>query len=98
MNSFSHPQDPFKGTFGSLENLADTISEVLHCPVTIEDANHRLLAYSTHEDSTDPARIATIIGRRVPEKVINSLWRDGVIPVCSPAMNLFVSHPFQRWD
>ncbi|WHY72309.1 PucR family transcriptional regulator [Fictibacillus enclensis] len=80
MNSFSHPQDPFKGTFGSLENLADTISEVLHCPVTIEDANHRLLAYSTHEDSTDPARIATIIGRRVPEKVINSLWRDGVIP------------------
>ncbi|MDN4524700.1 PucR family transcriptional regulator [Fictibacillus fluitans] len=80
MNSFSHSKDPFKGTFGSLESLADTISEVLHCPVTIEDANHRLLAYSTHEDSTDPARIATIIGRRVPEKVINSLWRDGVIP------------------
>ncbi|EIT83666.1 putative PucR family transcriptional regulator [Fictibacillus macauensis ZFHKF-1] len=73
-------EDPFKGTFGSLENLADAISEVLHCPVTIEDANHRLLAYSTHEDSTDPARIATIIGRRVPEKVINSLWKDGAIP------------------
>ncbi|MFC0186882.1 PucR family transcriptional regulator [Fictibacillus aquaticus] len=70
----------FKGTFGSLENLADRISDVLDCPVTIEDRNHRLLAYSTHEDSTDPARIATIIGRRVPEKVINSLWKDGVIP------------------
>ncbi|MFC7371647.1 PucR family transcriptional regulator [Fictibacillus iocasae] len=72
--------DYFKGTFGSLENLADRISDVLGCPVTIEDRNHRLLAYSTHEDSTDPARIATIIGRRVPEKVINSLWKDGVIP------------------
>ncbi|MCQ6264991.1 PucR family transcriptional regulator [Fictibacillus sp. WQ 8-8] len=80
MNSNPYSNNPFKGTFGSLENLADTISEVLHCPVTIEDANHRLLAYSTHENSTDPARIATIIGRRVPEKVINSLWRDGVIP------------------
>ena len=72
--------DPFKGTFGSLENLADKISDVLSCPVTIEDHNHRLLAYSTHEDGTDPARIATIIGRRVPEKVVNSLWKDGVIP------------------
>lgn len=71
--------DPFKGTFGNLENLVDKISDVLGCPVTIEDANHRLLAYSSHDDRTDPARIATIIGRRVPEKVINSLWRDGVI-------------------
>ncbi|WP_018131470.1 PucR family transcriptional regulator [Effusibacillus pohliae] len=73
-------KDPFDGTFDSLETLADTISEVLRCPVTIEDANHRLLAYSSHDTKTDPARIATIIGRRVPEKVINSLWRAGVIP------------------
>ncbi len=76
----NYQSDPFKGTFGSLENLADKISDVLSCPVTIEDQNHRLLAYSTHEDGTDPARIATIIGRRVPEKVVNSLWKDGVIP------------------
>ncbi|MGO4888538.1 PucR family transcriptional regulator [Anaerobacillus sp. MEB173] len=73
-------RDPFKGTFGSLENLVDRISDVLKCPITIEDSNHRLLAYSSHDNQTDPARVATIIGRRVPEKVINSLWRDGVIP------------------
>lgn len=72
--------DPFKGTFGNLENLVDKISDVFKCPVTIEDANHHLLAYSSHVELTDPARIATIIERRVPEKVINSLWRDGVIP------------------
>jgi len=72
--------DPFKGIFGGLENLAERISDVLECPVTIEDANHRLLAYSTHDERTDPARVATIIGRRVPEKVINSLWKEGVIP------------------
>jgi DNA-binding PucR family transcriptional regulator len=72
-------KDPFDETFDSLETLVDTISEVLHCPVTLEDANHRLLAYSSHDPQTDQARIATIIGRRVPEKVIHSLWREGVI-------------------
>ena len=72
--------NPFRASFDSLEEFADVISEVLRCPITIEDANHRLLAYSTHDDRTDPARIATIMGRRVPEKVINSLWKEGVIP------------------
>ncbi|WP_160724580.1 PucR family transcriptional regulator [Bacillus sp. USDA818B3_A] len=72
--------DPFKAAFDSLEELADLISQVLNCPITIEDANHRLLAYSTHDERTDPARIYTIIGRRVPEKVINQLWKEGTIP------------------
>ncbi|MCM3567942.1 CdaR family transcriptional regulator [Neobacillus mesonae] len=72
--------DPFKIEFDSLDELADRISQVLECPVTIEDASHRLLAYSTHDERTDPARISTIIGRRVPEKVINQLWKEGTIP------------------
>lgn len=72
--------DPFKTAFDSLDEYADLISQVLKCPVTIEDANHRLLAYSTHDERTDPARISTIIGRRVPEKVINQLWKEGTIP------------------
>lgn len=72
--------NPFKADFDSLEEFADVISEVLQCSITIEDANHRLLAYSTHDERTDSARIATIIGRRVPEKVINSLWKEGIIP------------------
>ncbi|WP_338778163.1 PucR family transcriptional regulator [Metabacillus sp. FJAT-52054] len=71
---------PFIYQFDRLEDIADKISEVLSLPITIEDVNHRLLAYSTHDDCTDPARISTIIGRRVPEKVINSLWKDGTIP------------------
>jgi len=71
---------PFKRSFESLEDLADSIKYYLECPVTIEDANHRLLAYSSHEEETDPARVATIIKRRVPENVINKLWKEGVIP------------------
>ncbi|MDR7001740.1 PucR family transcriptional regulator [Neobacillus niacini] len=78
MNSLLN--DPFRADFDSLDEFADLISQVLQCPVTIEDANHRLLAYSTHDERTDPARISTIIGRRVPEKVINQLWKEGTIP------------------
>ncbi|WP_367386993.1 PucR family transcriptional regulator [Bacillus vallismortis] len=74
------PNDPFKYSFDRLEDVADHISDVLRCPITIEDVNHKLLAYSTHSDCTDPARTSTIIGRRVPEKVINKLWKDGTIP------------------
>ncbi|WP_026703368.1 PucR family transcriptional regulator [Salibacterium aidingense] len=70
----------FERSFSSLEEFADFISEKLQAPVTIEDSNHRLLAYSTHEEHTDSARVSTIIGRRVPEQVINKLWREGIIP------------------
>ncbi|WP_234396996.1 helix-turn-helix domain-containing protein [Bacillus massiliglaciei] len=73
-------RDIFKNLYGDLMEFADRISSVLGCPITIEDRNHRLLAYSMHDDTTDQARISTIIGRRVPEKVINSLWKDGIIP------------------
>ncbi|WP_227938746.1 PucR family transcriptional regulator [Alkalihalobacillus deserti] len=70
----------FDRVFDSLEDFVDTVSNVLNCPVTLEDANHQLLAYSSHDDTTDATRISTIIGRRVPEKVINRFWKDGVIP------------------
>lgn len=63
----------------SLGDLVDTISDLLGCPVTVEDVNFRLLAYSSHAKVTDAARIATIINRQVPEDLINSLWREGVI-------------------
>lgn len=68
-----------EATYHSLEDLAEAIGVALSAPITIEDRNHRLLAYSTHTADTDPARIATIIGRRVPESVIDQLWKDEVI-------------------
>ncbi|MFA9557124.1 PucR family transcriptional regulator [Evansella sp. AB-rgal1] len=80
MSEKQEDRNPFKGSFGNLENLVDKISDVLRCPVTIEDANHNLLAYSSHDERTDSARIATIIGRKVPERVVNKLWKNGVIP------------------
>ncbi|WP_409294992.1 PucR family transcriptional regulator [Peribacillus sp. SCS-26] len=80
MGNFSELHGIFQGLHGDLEAFADRVSSYLGCPVTIEDSNHRLLAYSMHDDRTDKARISTIIGRRVPEKVISSLWKEGIIP------------------
>ncbi|KHF40125.1 PucR family transcriptional regulator [Halalkalibacter okhensis] len=70
----------FHRPFDSLEEFVDAISERFQCPVTIEDTNHYLLAYSSHDEETDAARISTIIGRRVPERVIHRFWKEGVIP------------------
>ncbi|GIO15198.1 transcriptional activator AdeR [Cohnella xylanilytica] len=70
---------PSEGDGGWLERRADEISQMLRCPVTIEDTEHRVLAYSMHEQNADAIRIATIIGRRVPEHVVRSLREKGVI-------------------
>ncbi len=61
-----------------IDELADVIAELLQNPITIEDADHKLIAYSSHGESTDQARWSTIMGRRVPEKVLTRLWKDGV--------------------
>ncbi|MGD8190824.1 PucR family transcriptional regulator [Brevibacillus ginsengisoli] len=61
-----------------IEEIADVIGELLQNPITIEDADHKLIAYSSHGESTDQARWSTIMGRRVPEKVLTRLWKDGV--------------------
>ena len=72
--------NPFRNNIHNLEELADVLGDLLHSPITIEDANHKLLSYSKHHGITDPVRISTIIERRVPEKFINKLWKEGIIP------------------
>lgn len=63
----------------SPEGLADRIAENLGCPVTIEDANHQIVSYSKHEERVDDARTATIMRRKVPESVVNGLWKHGIM-------------------
>ena len=58
--------------------IADTAAEIADAPVTIEDARSRVLAYSGRQDTTDPARVSTIVGRRVPSQVIDHLRASGV--------------------
>ncbi|WP_047150370.1 PucR family transcriptional regulator [Aneurinibacillus tyrosinisolvens] len=80
--------------FTDLMELADMITERLDNPITIEDMNHHVVAYSTHGETTDPVRMETIMRRKVPEAVLVRFWKDGVIqslmhsdePVRIPAM------------
>lgn len=63
---------------GDLFRLADAVASVVDAPVTIEDTNSRVLAYSARQDVTDPARVATIMGRRIPDDVLARFRSRGV--------------------
>ncbi|MGP7816963.1 PucR family transcriptional regulator [Niallia sp. 01092] len=77
----NEPLNPFRREmYDSLESFVDHVSEFFGCPITLEDTHHRVLVYSSHGEETDIVRISTIISRKVPEKIINRLWKDGVIP------------------
>ncbi|MBA8926419.1 hypothetical protein BC739_003618 [Kutzneria viridogrisea] len=81
--------------FGDLFRLADAIAAVVDAPVTIEDANSRVLAYSARQDRTDPARVSTIMGRRVPDDVLARFRSRGVFRQLSKGRSvIFV--PAQR--
>lgn len=58
--------------------LADACAALVDAPITIEDTQSRVLAYSSTQDVADPARVSTIVGRRVPDEVIANLRGRGV--------------------
>ncbi len=70
--------DPQAGGFDDLFTIAEHIGQLIDAPVTIEDARSRVLAYSSRQDDTDPARVSTIIGRRVPREVRDHFRAHGV--------------------
>ncbi len=63
---------------GDLFALATAIAMHARGPVTIEDAQSRVLAYSTGEEEIDEYRRDTILGRRVPQSWVKRLQDDGV--------------------
>lgn len=69
---------PEAGGLGDLFRLADAAAAMIDAPVTIEDPNSRVLAYSARQDRTDPARVSTIMGRRVPDDVLARFRSRGV--------------------
>lgn len=70
--------DADEGGLGDLFQLADAVAAVVDAPVTIEDPNSRVLAYSARQELTDPARVATIMGRRIPDDVLARFRSRGV--------------------
>ncbi|MCA0337184.1 MAG: helix-turn-helix domain-containing protein [Actinobacteria bacterium] len=58
--------------------IADAAAGLVGGPVTIEDVHSRVLAYSSRQEVTDPARVSTIVGRRVPDDVLRHQRARGV--------------------
>ncbi|WP_248960449.1 PucR family transcriptional regulator [Sphaerisporangium perillae] len=58
--------------------FADTLAGTLGYAVTIEDQMSRVLAYSGSQHAADPARLETILGRRVPEGMSRLFQQRGV--------------------
>lgn len=61
-----------------LFDLAETISSIVDAPVTIEDPQSRVLAFSARQEEADEGRIATVLGRQVPAKWLDVLEERGV--------------------
>jgi len=63
---------------GDLFALANAIGALMDAPITIEDRNSRVLAFSGRQDEADPSRVETILGRQVPERYARLLGERGV--------------------
>jgi hypothetical protein len=66
-DSESPPDDLF--------DLANAISALVDAPITIEDRDSRVVAFSRHQDDSDPARVATVLGQEVPGEYL-ALLKD----------------------
>jgi hypothetical protein len=58
--------------------LADSLADVIGGAVTIEDRHSRVLAYSRSQQAGDPARLETILARRVPDRLRELFQQRGV--------------------
>ncbi|MHB8507188.1 MAG: helix-turn-helix domain-containing protein [Candidatus Dormibacteria bacterium] len=64
---------------GDLFAVANSIADMVGAPITIEDPQSVVLAFSGRQDEADPARIATVLGRRVPELYRRMLNEQGIM-------------------
>ena len=64
---------------GDLFAVANAVAALIDAPVTIEDPQLRVIAYSTRQDEADDARMQTILGRQVPDQFSRSMQAGGLI-------------------
>lgn len=63
---------------GDLFAVANAIAAVVDAPVTIEDPQSRVIAFSNRQEEADAARAVSILGRQVPESYLQRLRQLGV--------------------
>lgn len=83
---------------GDLFALANAIAAMVGGPVTIEDRQSRLLAYSSQDEPVDEARRQTILGRRVPDWDLRRLEADGVFEQLWASHGVIRHEPSAQFD
>ncbi|MGW1159479.1 PucR family transcriptional regulator [Streptomyces sp. NPDC002519] len=83
---------------GDLFALADAFADMVGGPTIIEDANFRVLAYSSFTGEVDPARNAAILGRRMPPEWLSHLENTGDLERLRTGTDVvdLASGPWQR--
>ena len=63
-----------------IERLVELLSSRVGCPVVLEDAHYRLVAYSPHTNAhqVDPARWQTVLSKRAPQSVVERMQAAGI--------------------
>ncbi len=61
---------------GDLQGLVDALAAELERPVGVDDRQYRAVAYSSHVDSVDPVRVASILQREAPREV--TAWLESL--------------------
>ncbi|MFT4122252.1 MAG: helix-turn-helix domain-containing protein [Microbacteriaceae bacterium] len=63
---------------GDLFALANAVADLLHAPVTVEDLNSQVLAFSADQGEADDYRKNAVLGRRVPDDITDALRSTGL--------------------
>ncbi|HEV7679889.1 MAG TPA: helix-turn-helix domain-containing protein [Candidatus Dormibacteraeota bacterium] len=63
---------------GDLFAVANAVAALIDAPVTIEDPQSRVIAYSARQDEADEARMQTILGRQVPDDFARAFQTGGL--------------------
>lgn len=63
---------------GDLFEVANSLADLIDAPVTIEDRDTIVMAYSGRGQAVDEARIETILGRQVPVRLREAIREAGV--------------------
>ncbi len=78
---------------GDLFGVANAIANLLDAPVTIEDLQSRVIAYSGRQEEADEPRVQTILGRRVPDRIVRRLQQEGVFERLAHSTEPVYFHP-----
>ncbi|MFC4120527.1 PucR family transcriptional regulator [Nonomuraea zeae] len=68
----------------TLQNLLEDLAEQLGHGLTVDSVDGRLIAYSTQDAHADPARIASILSRRVTPEIQQWQNRHGIARATAP--------------